>query len=649
MAMQYNTTMKYYTLALAALLGCSLEGWQVLSAQNKKEFTDIYGLKGRITFAGEWADEHLPESGPYRLQWREVNFDTLQTYSVAGRIRSYLPHGAWTWDEARWEYSIEPDQGGLAPVFQTEGTQRSWKGSFDKGTAQGKWSYALGDAPLQSSFINAPLRIDAELRQGRMVNKFSVTDRRTPSNIEITGYCDALGVADKTWTFRYIQDSLPVLAKLTYHSGILIQRSLKLGDSEAITLTFSDRIDILAADGGNEAEVGIGPHEFQVDELSGRPGEMLAYYMNEHFLQGWELEQFAFEPRRLAPVFKKLQYRLSATDSAYRDTAQMRITDLRQAIEERFEGRNLEIKRARSAELDLSIAVLQRALQLADSMEQILVYSREPLFTYQNRNAGALSHYFDSLKVQGMAQGEVYEEATDSLFDDEAQAVRSSFFGQLDAMSAKLERKVKVYLPQLDKIFAEMRKEGELRDLEALMESRLTGLDSLYAPLEGLGRQVGDTWVNGYLSAEVRAYAKIDDYQEAMATASALLARMDSLIAWSGQWKEIDNTTRDLEEGYKYFAYNPYTGDRDIELSVKSRFRRQVQEVLLPYIEGELKTAETWDEFEALRATSAQLRKELLRFAFMDERADQRLERRLRRENQPERLLRQFLGYMEGR
>lgn len=628
-----------------------LSGWPngLLHGQSTKVYSDAFGVQGRITFTGELRDSVLPEKGPYLLEWRRTEGDTLYTYRISGTLKNNLPHGTWTREEGDWRYALVPGKD-IRPALETEGVHGVWKGRFEAGRAEGLWRYAAG-APLVNPERNdSPLRIEARMRKGVIAGDFKVTDRRDPeAPVILEGRCDENGVAAGTWTLRYREDGAKVTERITFDAGIAAERTFERGGiSESDGRTKELKV-LLNAARDSAAAVRIGSENFGPETLTGKAGAFTNRYLYALFGAPHGPAEFPLDIALKPPVFKRFEFPLSEEEVVLRAKTEEAAEAVLSVLEALFEERNLEIERARSPELDLAVAFLQAVRSRMRKVEDLMSASRDPLFTYIDRNHGGAAENLRALNRGAEVRGKFYEEDVRRLDTVAAASSDTRYFRAVYDLTKAAEPGITRCLGTIDGIFADFKKEGELKALEARITDSAALLDSLYADASGMAALIAERFIAGQITDDLRAYANTDGYTEALEAGSKLLRDMDTLRSLYPDWEKIDRAAQNLEEGYRYYAYNPYTGERDIELKVKVRFLRKVKTVLLPYLKTQVR--ESGDLYELVESTDRFLRteSELLRFAFLDERSDKRVERRLRKEDQPARMYRIFTAHMKDR
>ncbi|MEX2485442.1 MAG: hypothetical protein WED10_12805 [Brumimicrobium sp.] len=621
-----------------------------LFAQNNKVFRDHLGIQGEVEHNGEWEDTILPQKGDFLLKWRDFNVveDTLTTFKAKGKLKNHTPINKWVWEEAGWNYFIEPGET-IEPEFKSKGKHAYWEGTFDDGLPNGKWNYYYGDPIINKKRAKSALTINVEFKDGKFFNSFNIKDNRNEENpVEIIGFCDENGVAEGIWTYEFNENGNKIKETRIYNRGILLKIITQKGDvNDTVNLDLAQQ-KIKVANGSNDRII-IGEKDFGTDGALAKSQELFNHLIQDYFLCGWKVEAFPYNVTRSAPVFKRFAYPLSNSEKSLRDSINDQINELEKVIQSYLGMGNVFINRNRSKELDLAVSVLEATQQRINILNEIIKYSKKPDFIYLDRRNGALNHFLDSTNNLSEVRGEVYPEAKFQLNKVNLDKYLFNFFQILVGVTKEMENDIKPHLTQIEESFLALSREGELKELENEMSKELMKLDTLYKDRKGIGNHVHQYWIKTYLQKSLKNYANTDDYKKAKSKGENLLNKTDSLIKWVDEWSKIDSMSYTLKESYTNFAYNPYTGDHDIELPLKKKFINNVLEYLIPWLKEELIRAEEWGTFVSKFKEIKQLNTYLIEFSVLNERSDRRVERRLRRETKPEKMARILKNHMENR
>lgn len=636
---------KRFFLLLSALPA----GWLALStgqlhAQQRTDvFEDAHGINGRITYQGERSDSILPKRGNYHLSWRTGYPDSLRTYRAEGTLNDHLPHGKWVLEEADWTVRIEPGEN-ITPSLKGDGTHRIWEANFNKGKANGTWAYTSGPAPADRRRPSQALRIQVEFNDAVITKRFTITDERTPTRKKIDGAFTKEGIADEVWTFEHRDEVSNTLtrARLTFANGLLMKH-----DEVHVYGNVTDTLYHYRSSSPDPKYLHeIGEHRFSLEELPGLGGTS-GHYFKQHLINKWSLDAFPFEPEFMAPAFKKFSYPFSSEDSVAMTTIREALAQTTQLIASTREANNLEIQRNRTPQLDLAIAFLDAADTRVQLIDSLTMLAGDPLFTYRDWRSPSFLSVLDVLHQAAEYRTEHFDDSlTASLPALPVGAYAQGYFAVLNTMANDLSALTFEQVHFIDEQLVRLQRNDEIRMREAQLIERRNSLDSLYTSTDHLTKAIKEKWVTGFLGAALREYAAVDSYEEALPRADGLLAKIDSLTLWVSRWRHTTAFSSELEKAYSYLAYNPYTGESDIRVSVKNRFRKNAEELTIPWMTAELLSADTWPEFVEVYERVERVKRELVRFAFTDSRSDRRLEARLRKEKNPERFVRAFLAHM---
>ena len=611
--------------------------------QQVTTFHDQFGKQGTVNHQGEWNDSILPKKGRFDLKWRStVNNDSLITYLAKGRLKDHRPTGLWTWEEAGWDYTVEIGTS-ILPEFNTYGLHSIWKGSFNDGLPHGKWIYGQGPPVLRPEKSTTPLKIEAEYKNGVLSGAFKIIDKRTEKEVVISGSTDDKGIATGVWRFNYFSDTHQHLKTETrvYVHGILTTRMLNND-----TIVFHDAISNLKRIEAGDTSVVIGDERFLSDDVISTGVELLSEYMNEYFLEGWELEVFPYDIVRHPPIYKRFAYPLNNSELSKRKKVASTVEKMQAQVKSHLSKGNVYINRSRSKELDIAISALEAATSRLELMDSLISFSKTTDFLYLDRKNGGLIDWATELEKTSNFKGVAYPDQKARFKKLDLDQQEWFIFELSLSLLEDLKLQLPSYYAQVDESFEALNREGELKALENKMVAELKMLDSLYKEKKNFGDYVHAYWVDTYLSEQIKTYANTDAYEKALELGNSLIRKMGYLLDWHQEWDMLSSIQNDLSESYTNYAYNPYNGEHDIELPVKKRFIQNVKAKMIPWKIEQLENAKEWDEFKKQWLEFKEMRVNLIAFAQMNDRPDRRIERKLRREDDPSRMYRLFSSHM---
>lgn len=613
-----------------------------LNAQNIKKFEDDLGIQGEIRFSGTYPDTALPKQGPLDIRWRKIENKSLKTYRVKGQTRNHQPTGKWTWEEAEWEYKVNAGTG-ITPSFSAQGARMKWEGNLSEGIPEGKWTFTLDSITSSGKPIGILIKMDLQFKNGKPSGVVSMEDNINKNKLKLKGICEN-GIATGTWNYTYKnQEGITVREERVYKKGLLTEVRTFGGTAKSV-VKFEDNDRFAETAGKDSLFEGkkIGNQQFQQDEYGGIASELLHENLHHYFLQGWVLEVFPFEIVLHVPVFKRLEYPLNSEELEDISRCRELVKKQKDTIEELLSG-NIDIHRSRSGELDTTISFLQLNYERLDHIDSLLYRTELPFFTYKNRYGQGIMHWIHNLNQLRYAQGEIYDSLKIELPAITSHLDSLYIFKEFRRILENNETVFPAYYQTVEKAHISLKREGELRELEDKIVERLKEQQIFYSEKEGMYHLIYTRWIKGEIQELLREYARTDEYEEALRTGTDIVNRLDSIESWKNKIEIFEQMPVVLKSQYTYLAYNPYSGENDIEITIKKRFLNNILTNLWPYMLKEIDEETEWDKWVLLWNRQFKVFNYLMEFASKDDASSKRIDKRVRKEKKPEKILRIIL------
>ncbi len=619
----------------------------VAIGQNIKSFTDKFGTQGEIRYSGVFSDTILPQSGRYELRWRDKDNNNLRTYLVRGSVQNHLPQGKWTWEQADWNYTVSTGST-IRPIIQTIGQRMSWVGSFVDGSAQGRWTIKLDSINAEGKSKGTYLTIETQLNKGKPSGSIIIENTIPGESFSLKGQCDNEGVAKGSWTYEYVNSNGTKVKEIhTYKQGLLIEVQTLIG-TEKSTRTFERNADFLNNKTmyDSTTEIRIGDARFEIDEHGEISAQLLLQQFNTYYLKGWELDVFPFEFLRDVPAFKQLEYPIQEFERkeiiACRELIDIQISKVRAHL-----TGNILIHRSRSAELDITVSFLQAIEKRLLMIDSLLNRTEQPFFTYKHRYEQGVLHWRKSINADNTVRGEIYDSLELTLPIIEPSGDELAIFSEIHSLLEAHQEILDTRYSIVDEAAMLLKREGELKEMEDLMVRRFEELQVRFSEPTGIAAEIHTKWVKGKAQQKLQEYARTDDYNDALALGNKFLTLEDSLNSWLQRVNEFDSMLVVLHAQYTYLAYNPYTGENDIEVKVKKRLYSNITTNLWPYMLNQMKEETDWMTWGELYNRQFKVYNYLLKFAIREDKQAKRLNKRFRKEKKPERLLKAILNHID--
>jgi hypothetical protein len=393
----------------------------------------------------------------------------------------------------------------------------------------------------------------------------------------------------------------------------------------------------------------IGEEVFYDDGSSSAAIKMLNYYVNDFLSGGFQLQVFPYSVNRNAIQFRKIEYPISANEKIFISKTDSLIQYFSKETNKRLQYRNILINRGWSKELDVAITYAQLAQLKYAELDSLLKRVELPLFTYKNRHEQGVMHWIDLLNNNSTAFTAYHDSLTVSLHVIQLGEKNFELFKTLHEFSLAIALPLQNHLEIIDKSYLALQKEEELQLIEDEMTAKLNVLDSIYAPLRGMGATIRQQWIELYFKNALQLYAQTTDYETAKLSGNRLIEKMDVLITRAHEWNEIDSMPVLLKEQYTHFAYNPYNGKHDIEIRIKKRFYNKVITAVYPWMIDKFKSINDWEMLITHWNTSIDFKQDLAYFADIDNKSSKRTDSRFRKEKSNEKAVRILHNYLRGK
>lgn len=613
----------------------------VLNAQKIKTFEDKFGVQGEIRYQGEFSENELPKQGMVDIRWREIDDSGIVTYRIKGQTQNHQPIGKWTWEEAHWNFSIKVGND-IRPEFDSKGKRKKWEGSFLNGKPDGKWTFVSDSISSNSKTNKTLLKIDFSYKNGIPTGNFSFENNLNTHNPNLKGTLDKDGIATGTWVYQYKKDGKSVKEERIYKDGLLTE--IRFIEGQQIT---SEKLyhNIEFLNNSNTNGKRIGKKEFEQEEFLSFASENFSNGLSNYFSKGWKLKVFPYEVNFILPKFKRLEYPLSSEEKNNIVESKFLIEKQQQAIHDLLTD-NIYIHRSRNVELDTTVAYLQLNLSRIHLIDSLLNRTENPLFLYKNRVEQTGKNWINQLNNLRFAKGETYDSVVVAI-DEIRLSETVDIFKTLNKDLIRFENELPKYSKVIQNTQTSLKREGELKTLENQLVERFMQLQSFYSESDGIGKEINEKWLKAEIQDELQRYSQTENYEEALQLGNRLTEQLNSLSEWKDKIQAFNTMETSLKSHYTYMAYNPYNGMNDIEVVRKRRFLNTVLEDMFPFMRKELSQEQDFDKWSALWERQFVVYDFLVDFVERDDSQANRLEKRIRSERKPERMVKNILGQAE--
>jgi hypothetical protein len=621
-----------------------------IHAQKEKEHQifDKFGLQGRVFYSGEWNENQLPQKGAYKLIWRNLSCDTIQTFFANGKTLNHLPTGVWQWQEGIWHSNYAPGST-IYPELKSSGLIYSWNGSFTKGLPHGAWQFTA-DSSSANEITHNIASGKANFNEGILSGKFSLETTRNGQVLELIGETDKKGLIHGSFTISVTTgDTLISKINHTYQNGLYlntVEEVFVKGKMMSQTKSFGHQSKLfLDKNSPNPYPIELSDSLFTTDNFETIDSVMpLVLVALTEFIQGgWQLESFPYTFDKRGPYFKKLIYPFTIEEKEQINNINQKVETLLEKVDQRLVYRNLLLSRSASADVDIAIGHVELTAKKLNQINVLLAEAEQPSYVFKFRHdANFAKNWLLPLVTDDLITGEFFDTLS-------PYPVPNNFelpvFELLTQYIFEIESSVDKHLFRVDSAYETRKREVEIELLEDELSKKIALLETTYQNATGFALYVRNRWIQEFLYQQVSEYSSVNEFFEQKQRITSILLKADTLLALYATWQILDAASQTLQENYTQFEYNPFNGKFDIEKRKKRRFYNRISGTWLPWMDAEMQRIDDWNEWLAFVSTYKSKVQCLIDFANHEDNAAQRLEKRVRDERSPEKILKSLQNY----
>lgn len=615
-----------------------------LHAQQVKIFEDDFGVQGEVRTAEVFEVGKLPEKGPIDIKWRNFDGNKLVTYRVKGASKNAQLDGVWTWEVARWKYVVNAGES-VKPNFSALGKRKKWNGSFKDGKPNGKWIFTLDSLASDGRTIDQFIRLEITFKNGTPTGTFLLNNNLENKALKLIGSCDNDGVAHGNWTFTYKNEAGKFVKETRIYTKGLLTEIKRNDGAKTETIVLDHTVQFLNQK-SDTSIVKLGAQLFEKDEMPSSETQALHNALKNYFLSSWNLPVIGAIETFQIPKFRQLTFLLTQKEKQQIDEIQTQVDFVNDKIEQ-YSQANTFIQRHRNARIDTTISYLELVKNRYTMIDSLLKTTTTESFAYLNKDQALTSKWKTLFSQNKNKKGEVFttiETVLPAIIFEE----KESFFDGILHYVKKENSKLESYFAEITNETIAIQQEGELDQIAHQIEERFKLIEQLYKGKFGVALDIQEQLIDGESHRLIQEFSLATEFKEAKEIGLEALILLDSLETWSKLLTTFDEMEQSLKTKYRYLAYNPYTGENDIEVKIKKRFLNTILTQLWPYLNMELKAAKSFKEWSSAWGNYFDIYNYLMQFAGREDAQAQRIEKRVRKEKKSERILKILLLQIEA-
>ncbi|MGY6559288.1 MAG: hypothetical protein ACXIT9_08400 [Nitritalea sp.] len=650
----------FFLLVFLPLIGVSQQVSTVrdtlLIPESNTRFYITYGLTNR--------GGSQQKNGPYALRGiNRTGVDSVEKVEVVGNFSSDKKTGNWSYFTGVYALDLKDISRRLTIDYTIAGEGKELKGTFKDGLAEGKWSYSRFQQQSQANPKVLEL-VESSVQEGMFVSDFKYSD--SDQQTSIRGKFNRDHFFDGKWELIFRSDSTLFFEERWYKNGFLLRIRTTDKEADIVLLdteykgiqekmeTLKDgTLDLQIAEEGfgipfDDGFNNLGPRGIAQQKGNRFLLEVFAKLELSQFLEESVIDQENFS----SPSFRgtrRFIYTLSTADQELLEDTYKLNQQVISDIEKFYNNTTLALNKQRSDTLATAYAFLENSLERLTGIDaelqgilegnfrnrsintfyekglegfermdtlQITWKEKEIIWLFDNRtslkNAPSILHEFNTFvraRVEKMT-------ALDPFFKDRIIEIEQ------EIVSQQLEEDIITSTAEVQRLY----------DREA--EDRP---DSL--PHNSVHHRLYDRYTV-MLNSAMEAYSLAEGIEAKQEKGLEIVALNSVYTTIFNPVAELQEKLVKLDEAYTKYAYNPYMDRHDIKTRVKRTIYNAAVETLIPNLLEELLTTDSFRELATINEELEKTFDRLYELAAADDADTRTIERRLRRENNPNRIKR---------
>lgn len=668
-----------------ALMGLLLLLNLSVFSQSLKSFRGAYqlnnGVKGTANYTYfSAANDSVVYNGKFSFNSDAFETDSakklISQLNISGNFQKGQKNGEWIYEKNNYTLNVKSIND-LRVTATLDGLQQKLNAQYEQGKPTGKWiltSNQIEDSKRKGTSYKS----EATFKDGYANGTFSYASQNGTSPISITGRFDSQGNFDGKWLLKYESDGVLITEERKYVEGFLTEMNIYSEQNRKIyySKVFNDVVQKLqtTTNNGNELSYKKGEKQFPILFSDGyrQDDEKILFQLKGNFLlseiftqftdaeQGIVCEVGNFEmpnmgyTRRFQYVYPEYEAAIIAELNKYLEAEKSRHDSL-------LNNTTFKIYKQKNDTLAFFYEFLNVSSQKLQIIETNLNKITSGAFDYEYRD-----NFYQS-GIPGLNPYDTIKYEFGSNIISKPVTFSSGVVAPND-----LVKKIKHYCDSL-KLFldtglipvkaalAEFQKEEKI----ALLDEKIAeAIDSMQMRYRGtlkysVTENNNDSTAEKTMSEmqevvytrfgieiknqKMQQYANEPVFDKKVEIGYRIIALMNLMINIHDKLNAIPQMSYKLDKAFTEYRPNPYF-PRDVESRIKSGIYSRGAEILLPHLINNIKNLNSTAELKERIELIFTLEQKLLTLAKSNDPDVSRLNKRLRRENQPERIKRLLLS-----
>ncbi|RDY61939.1 hypothetical protein DX873_07290 [Flagellimonas nanhaiensis] len=619
---------------------------QLIQAQERQEFSGpmkIGPYIGKAEYTFILKDNDTILDGAFRMN--QSNLDALLKnsdgfFSFTGSFDNGYPDGDWKFQFGEFQSESETEVVGYQYRVKVSGTQHEATGNMVLGKPDGNWTYMVTE--IENSEVNKTLfSSTVEFDQGVPQKSFRIENEHN----SLVGRFLRNGLAHDIWTL-YSDEFSDRSENWFFNEGALQKIEYNLADGEVITKKVASSSNLTKVIDLDERFINllkINQKEPDTTVVFQKGiGELLTE--NSGYYRGLDTILSALGKSEFMPGFKvkAAHFPLDSLGNEQLQSIKTQYARVRKTSQSLLENTQLNILRRSDREAQFLYAVISKISEdFLNPAEKLVDYHNQGILEFI-----PTERLFDNVWSKGipsktiLVQGEEGEqtyvgpganefELSENTITSVHQLIQYAALS-IESIAGKLEEK--------------LLKESKQQELVALEEKMIAQsnhigqvLDSVKLGLSKREREALES-IQNLADALLEKYATMDGTGNKTDFGLQVIDCLEQLDGLTIAVAELPNRWANIQEKYQDDVWNPFMATVMSE-EVKKRISNSYRSVLVPYLLEEIKSSLSCDNVTKLKAL---LNSSYQRMLEMREENTSKLERKLRKEQDPEMIIQLF-------
>ncbi|WP_143960636.1 hypothetical protein [Litoribacter populi] len=660
---------RFYTVAIL-LMFCSFSavGQTLQNYEGPYRIGETEEGEAKFTYYTDGEDERVI-SGPftYENQFFDEEGKFVQR-DFSGSYVDGLKNGKWNYSDNVFDINIRSVTDRLQILADLNGFRTRLEANYQDGKAHGSW--ALSEQKIEDGKVAGFFtRIQMNFNEGRMVGRFAFQGEDGEDPIKIEGSFSNDHFFDGTWRYEYVLDSVPVLETRIYDDGFLINLEIedKKNNITLFDIEFEEVQQKLGQVRRGEEDLGFtigdtyfgylfddGFPDFSEEEVSQKVGnELLSSILGQFTNKEMAGLRLSGVEELQAGVTRRFEYTYTEDEQEALEEVDRTLSQYISDIQKFVNNTSLSLNRQRSDSLAFTYKYLDNTLNKFELLQENVKLLQSEEFKYQSREF----YYADG--IEGIYQ---YDTITYTYDEEERVRIydnRVSLDGEGVIFNIKeyVEGKTAI-VDQIDPFVRQSIREIE-RDMvsQQLEQDMLVYMDSVTAVFNvsrGMTRPDANqiplsralvTLYESYqrkLDSKMQRYSNAEGFEKKQEAGLEIVELSQIYIDSYEVIGRLPERLETLDQSYTKLSYNPYMDRYDIPTRIKRNIYFAAIDHLIPHYRNAILTAEDYRELPELTRELDRIFDRLIEISKLEDSETSTIERRLRRESNPDRIKRQL-------